>query len=885
MNIKIPERFCNKMGEDFLTECKSVFSKYENFATAEMYFFPEYTDHSYKHIQYVLNTADKLIPENTMKILSPCDIFVLCLSILFHDLGMHINFYSLITLYKQNTQDKLIGTNMKNLWENFIKENYKEDTELFDISNISQDTFIKYKDKVANFVREQHPFIAQVIADFGFPDKTGFIEYKEKGKPFYYELSGYIARSHGLDLRNIIEYLKKIYGDLWKTPYGCFVIYLMCIVRIADYLHITDDRINKYRLNLQNFNSQISKEEYLKHKSVYHSQTIYDNPETVYVEVNVDNCNIYLGMLDLLESIQRELDSSWAILGEVYGKSDLEMSIRRITSNILSEDWQNKSKFVPEQFSFHYDTNLMDLLIEPLYGNNASYAVRELIQNATDACKTRKAVEGNKYIPKVEISIMDDCFVIADNGIGMTLNVIKNHFLNIGSSFRTSEEYKKVVSSTNNSIQRNGKFGIGILSSFLLGNTITVSTKSKEEIEYIFSTKKDTKVIEIEKRINNNSRYAGDSPYGTQIIIKLYSEIVPKELIIEDWYKINDININILNRPESNSDQNLINVDELKCEDGIWHELLGAKDYGFQKVYWSYEYKIKPIRFSGKKGEKSPILSPNLICNGILIPDSYSKRIESKFIENWPTVLIFDADGKLDLNLSRDEINGNLPFTKELEKELMREFAEIFIDLAQQQNLTKKQLAFDGHNLRYSKLKMQNYLPQKIVYTKKGYSLYNKYFMCSIRLNKVIRIWTYKKREISLFDIEKYDVGYILEGEGRHPNLKNEITGYRNYNFDTIFWGGTIYLHRADFEDYKNYAANLYRLSRKFIDGANIKYLEETKKDAFGLNINFEDISLIIEYDGKNINNIISLSSSESDNILSYFDGKAIFSYKKDVSE
>lgn len=48
-----------------------------------------------------------------------------------------------------------------------------------------------------------------MIAVFGFPDKTGFIEYKEKGKPFYYELSGYIARSHGFDLRNIIEYLKK----------------------------------------------------------------------------------------------------------------------------------------------------------------------------------------------------------------------------------------------------------------------------------------------------------------------------------------------------------------------------------------------------------------------------------------------------------------------------------------------------------------------------------------------------------------------------------------------------------------------------------------------------------------------------------------------------
>lgn len=68
-------------------------------------------------------------------------------------------------------------------------------------------------------------------------------------------------------------------------------------------------------------------------------------------------------------------------------------------------------------------------------------------------------------------------------------------------------------------------------------------------------------------------------------------------------------------------------------------------------------------------------------------------------------------------------------------------------------------------------------------------------------------------------------------------------------------------------------------------DGANIKILEETNKDFFGLNINFEDVSLIIEYEGKYINNNLPLTFSESDNILSYFDGKAIFPYEKDELE
>ncbi len=353
MEIKIPRRFENKLGEDLCAECKSVYMKYEKFANPQMYFFPEYTDHSYKHIQYVLETASNLIPDDTLEVLNSNDIFVLCLSILFHDLGMHITFKSLKAMYRLNPQDDLLEKNFVDLWKEYLEKNKVKD-ELADLEKIDESIIERNINQCADFVREYHPMIANVIAVDGFPiinnDEATVESYSEKSKDFFYKLSGIVARSHGEDLRVMMSYLQKQYGMMWKNPYDCHVVYLMCIVRIADYLHITDDRINPYRLNLLEFRNEKSKTEYLKHKSVEYSQRIYGNPEAVYIEANPVNCSIFTELVDLLKCIQYELDSSWAVLGEVYDVSELKLSIRRITSNVLEKEWQQKSKFVTDKF-------------------------------------------------------------------------------------------------------------------------------------------------------------------------------------------------------------------------------------------------------------------------------------------------------------------------------------------------------------------------------------------------------------------------------------------------------------------------------------------------------------------------------------------------------
>ena len=65
-------------------------------------------------------------------------------------------------------------------------------------------------------------------------------------------------------------------------------------------------------------------------------------------------------------------------------------------------------------------------------------------------------------------------------------------------------------------VSRNGKFEIGVLAAFLLGNKIKVSTKSKNECQFGFEATLETNFIEIKKE-----KTTLNSETGTEIIISL----------------------------------------------------------------------------------------------------------------------------------------------------------------------------------------------------------------------------------------------------------------------------------------------------------------------------------------------------------------------------
>lgn len=143
-----------------------------------------------------------------------------------------------------------------------------------------------------------------------------------------------------------------------------------------------------------------------------------------------------------------------------------------------------------KDLKFTISENAIDLLIKPLYQNQDKFkvVVRELLQNAMDACK--KADKSIKVTIGVIIEDDNVKLRVADCGIGMDFNDITNYFLTIGKSSKNEED---------NGLT--GKFGIGILSIFLIGKEAKVYSQKEASMPIgirIFQNNSEKKVEKID---------------------------------------------------------------------------------------------------------------------------------------------------------------------------------------------------------------------------------------------------------------------------------------------------------------------------------------------------------------------------------------------------
>lgn len=165
------------------------------------------------------------------------------------------------------------------------------------------------------------------------------------------------------------------------------------------------------------------------------------------------------------------------------------------------------------ELKFSISENVIELLIAPLYQqqNKLKVVTRELLQNAFDACK-RKGINA-----KIHIRISNDTdgyqyLEIRDNGIGMSLPEIKDNFLTVGKSNKNNNKEGLV-----------GKYGIGILSIFLIG-----------EYAEVYTRKKDRAILSLKIYIKNDKKQVE------------WLEEIPSEIkeISEDSFTIVKIRLN-----------------------------------------------------------------------------------------------------------------------------------------------------------------------------------------------------------------------------------------------------------------------------------------------------------------------------------------------------
>ena len=379
---------------------------------------------------------------------------------------------------------------------------------------------------------------------------------------------------------------------------------------------------------------------------------------SLYIDIRPNSGIMYSKMVKLFDDIQKELDTSFAILGEMYGRSKeyYRLRYRRVKTNLKNKKVIARLPYVAEAYQFEADTDLFKLLVGPLYGYDETFGVRELIQNAIDACleyehKCKKL--GTPYIPQVQISIDKQkdgsySFTIKDNGKGMNISEIKNYYLKAGASFRNSTEYKIENHDEDGTplIRRTGKFGIGVLASFLIGDNIEVVTKRfNSENGFNFQANLASEYIEVNKY--------DTAPVGTTVSIKIsedtyYKFVNDPQKKFAKWfllshpkviYKISGVSI------KTKQEEKI----ELTDNKQFLDDAVRLDFSGFDDIIWKYSY--------NENHEKRQIA-----INGIVIPDNYfSGRKASNIqktvyneLDDFPFVSILDRNSLIDLELNRN---------------------------------------------------------------------------------------------------------------------------------------------------------------------------------------------------------------------------------------
>ena len=137
--------------------------------------------------------------------------------------------------------------------------------------------------------------------------------------------------------------------------------------------------------------------------------------------------------------------------------------------------------YTPIDLKFTVDSSagLQLFMGNRLYSDKRVF-LRELIQNAVDACNYRKLFDKH-YSPAISIEFSDDISIIRmrDNGIGMTRQWIEKYFLAIGISFYQSNEIRDINRNTRIDFGFISQFGIGFLSSFLVAEKIVIKTRKE----------------------------------------------------------------------------------------------------------------------------------------------------------------------------------------------------------------------------------------------------------------------------------------------------------------------------------------------------------------------------------------------------------------------
>lgn len=427
---------------------------------------PGYTVHDITHLDALWETASLVASEGLQ--LNPAEAFVFGASVLLHDSAMTLAAY-------EGGLSELQGTSV---WTDLARQRGL-DQKTTDPSLITEALRLLHADQARML-----PFVEWRV---GLGKGSFFLIENKEVRDFYGESIGYIANSHWWSVDRLARELNTVLGSM--PPYGKSNVDLLkiaALLRVADAIHLDRRRSPPFVRALDKptgvsdlhweFQGRLAFPRLEDDAVVFTSGEKWTHDEAG---------SWWLG-LDAIRLADSELRNTDLLLRD-NGRQPLRA--RRVKGAESPEELARHlrvSGWIPLDTTVHIGdvaSVVRSLGGEQLYGNNPVVALREMIQNAIDAIKARRKIQGRpddwgEIVVTLSEIDSDVWLTVADNGVGMSKGVIINHLLNFGSSLWKSSslisEYPGLASKGMKSL---GRFGIGFFSTFMLGKDVRVATR------------------------------------------------------------------------------------------------------------------------------------------------------------------------------------------------------------------------------------------------------------------------------------------------------------------------------------------------------------------------------------------------------------------------
>lgn len=301
---------------------------------------------------------------------------------------------------------------------------------------------------------------------------------------------------------------------------------LAAIVCVGDALEFSDTRVMEgvlERINIDPRDSaRTSYLENMKHVCVGDSLAIDEHGRVVVSGTFTE--------ADVLALAHRTFDE---MEGWIQGYCDIDRRSRVHRLKIRPEQFSRNLTFTGGRFE-RLGVRLNKRSVIDLIASNAVWrtqtgiAIRELLQNAVEACRYRDHHSGavDRYVPTVRVEFDREkrTISVTDNGCGMTERTVLNNFLTVGSSRSKEAGYAEA------DYAPIARFGVGFWSVFMIAEEARIETAAFEPYRGLPALAKQAAGFAFDVSLRELKDYTVFLPIkrecGTRIVLKIRKEIV-----------------------------------------------------------------------------------------------------------------------------------------------------------------------------------------------------------------------------------------------------------------------------------------------------------------------------------------------------------------------